>query len=73
MRELGKEFTDEKIFVFNPKVNATNGRCGSHCAIGQRWAQLKKAVEENNTRQLTLMNAKLNEFVLHACYDKEAM
>jgi len=35
--------------------------------------QLKKAVEENNTRQLTLMNAKLNEFVLHACYDNEAM
>jgi len=123
-REFGQKLIDEKTFVFNPKVNATNGRCGSHYAvdsIGQTWdAALKKAglrhrkayqsrhtyacwslsaganpnfvasqmghsdaqmlyriygawMEENNTRQLTLMNAKLNEFVLHACYDKEAM
>ncbi|EOS92958.1 Int protein [Erwinia tracheiphila PSU-1] len=30
-------------------------------------------MEEENTRQLTLMNAKLNKFVLHACHDKESM
>lgn len=123
-REYGQTFPDEKTFVFNPSVNATNGRCGSHYAvdsIGQTWdAAIRKAglrhrkayqsrhtyacwslsaganpnfvasqmghadaqmvyriygtwMVENNTQQLTLMNAKLNEFVPHACYDKEAM
>ncbi|AXF76105.1 DUF3596 domain-containing protein [Erwinia tracheiphila] len=123
-REYGQTFHDEKTFVFNPSVNATNRRCGSHYAvdsIGQTWdAAIRKAglrhrkayqsrhtyacwslsaganpnfvasqmghadaqmvyriygtwMAENNTQQLTLMNAKLNEFVLHACYDKEAM
>ncbi|HBH64363.1 MAG TPA: site-specific integrase [Erwinia persicina] len=28
---------------------------------------------ENNSDQLTLMNAKLNDFVLHACYGKKAV
>ncbi|WP_342753786.1 DUF3596 domain-containing protein [Pantoea sp. MBD-2R] len=123
-REFGQTLTDQKTFVFNPRVNATNGRCGSHYAVdslGQTWdLALKRAglrhrkayqsrhtyacwslsaganpnfvasqmghadaqmlyriygswMEENNHQQLVLMNSKLNEFVLHTCYHKEAM
>ncbi|MFC0141579.1 site-specific integrase [Erwinia mallotivora] len=46
-REYGNTLSDEKTFVFNPNVNATNGRSGSHYAvdsIGQTWdAAIRKA------------------------------
>lgn len=45
--EFGHAVPDTKTFIFNPTVNATNGRSGSHYAvdsIGQIWdAAIRKA------------------------------
>lgn len=123
-REYGEKFIDEKTFVFNPSINAVNGKTGSHYStqsLGQIWnAALRKAglrhrkayqsrhtyacwslaaganpnyvatqmghsdaqmvyrvygawMAENNSEQVTLINDRLSDLVLHTCSDKAAM
>lgn len=123
-REYGERIEDQKTFVFNPGVNAVNGRSGAYYStesLGQIWTgALRRAglrhrkayqsrhtfacwalsaganpnyvasqmghsdaqmvyrvygawMSENNTDQLSLINTKMSNLVLHTCFTKVAV
>lgn len=122
-REYGERIKEQKTFVFNPSVNAVNGRSGAYYStesLGQIWTgALRRAglrhrkayqsrhtfacwalsaganpnyvasqmghsdaqmvyrvygawMSENNTDQLSLINTKMSDLVLHTCSTKVA-
>lgn len=123
-REYGERIEEQKTFVFNPSVNAVNGRSGAYYStesLGQIWTgALRRAglrhrkayqsrhtfacwalsaganpnyvasqmghsdaqmvyrvygawMSENNTDQLSLINTKMSDLVLHTCSTKVAV
>ena len=123
-REYGERIEEQKIFVFNPSVNAVNGRSVAYYStesLGQIWTgALRRAglchrkayqsrhtfacwalsaganpnyvasqtghsdaqmvyrvygawMSENNTDQLSLINTKMSDLVLHTCSTKVAV
>ena len=123
-REYGGRIEEQKTFVFNPSVNAVNGRSGAYYStesLGQIWTSaLRRAglrhrkayqsrhtfacwalsaganpnyvasqmghsdaqrvyrvygawISEHNTDQLSLINTKMSDLVLHTCSIKVAV